>query len=279
MNDYLKLTHMEIRRFRHVLFGLMAITAAVQFSAVIAAITSELSRRKQPYNVEHLYGQSPLFPSGKMTFAETMFRIQTWYAAPILLCIAALLLYVFLIWYRDWFGKGPFIYRLLMLPVPRYHLYLAKLSAILVFIFTLLSYQLLLLVLQDGLFRLIVPGELRAPSYFSDVISANRALPVLLPAAPDQFLIAYGMGFVALLIMFTAILLERSYRPFGIVLAIGYLAVCAAALAIPTLKLWTDNYQWLYTGEMLALVGAVWIATAALSLWLGIRLLAKKVSV
>jgi hypothetical protein len=232
------------------------------------------------HNIEYLHGQSALFPSGKMTFAETMFRIQTWYAAPILLCIAALLLYVFIIWYRDWFGKGTFIYRLLMLPGPRSHLYWAKLSAILVFIFTLLSFQLLLLVLQDALFRLIVPGDLRAPSHFSDVISANRALPVLLPASPDQFLVSYGMGIVALLVVFAAILLERSYRPpYGIILAAGYLSVCGAALAFATFKLLAGYYRWLYPGEMLVLVVAVWGVTAALSVWLGNRLLAKKVSV
>ena len=39
-----------------------------------------------------------------------------WFLGPIALCIAALIIYVFFIWYRDWLGKNTFAYRLLMLP-------------------------------------------------------------------------------------------------------------------------------------------------------------------
>lgn len=39
-----------------------------------------------------------------------------WFEGPISLCAATLILYIFLIWYKEWFGKSTFAYRLLMLP-------------------------------------------------------------------------------------------------------------------------------------------------------------------
>ena len=37
-----------------------------------------------------------------------------------------LIIYVFFIWYRDWFGKNTFIYRLFMLPTARINVYLQR---------------------------------------------------------------------------------------------------------------------------------------------------------
>ena len=55
------------------------------------------------------------------------------------LCIVALIFYCFIIWYRDWFGKNTFAYRLLMLPTSRLNLYIAKATTILLFILGLLA--------------------------------------------------------------------------------------------------------------------------------------------
>src|SRR5690625_7203699 len=43
-----------------------------------------------------------------------MFKVirSVWFMGPIALCASALIIYMFLIWYRDWFGKNTFIYRL-----------------------------------------------------------------------------------------------------------------------------------------------------------------------
>ena len=64
-----------------------------------------------------------------------------WFVMPIVLCIAMLMIYVFFIWYRDWFGKNTFIYRLLMLPTERINIYFAKLTAIMLLVLGLITLQ------------------------------------------------------------------------------------------------------------------------------------------
>src|SRR5690625_6144925 len=57
-----------------------------------------------------------------------------WFMGPIALSVAAFIFYIFLIWYRDWFGKNTFIYRLLMLPTARLNVFLAKAISIMMMV-------------------------------------------------------------------------------------------------------------------------------------------------
>lgn len=281
MNRYLKLVHMEIHRFRYVLAGLMAITLLFQTVPMIIKLAEEVSVRKEAaLSGAAAEYSTPFFPSGKLSFAWTMFNTQFWFFLPILICIAVLALYVFLIWYRDWIGRSTFIYRLLMLPTERRNIYLAKLTAILAFVFGLLAYQLLLLQVETMIFNLIVPADMREASPFADVISANQALPMLLPHNLDQFLFSYGLGVIAVLVVFTAILLERSYRLIGIFYAILYLLACVAAFILPLETLGIEAPgAYLYPEEIFAIEIAVCVLIAAVSVWLGFRLMAKKITV
>jgi hypothetical protein len=282
MNRYLKLVHMEIHRFRYILAGLMAITAVVQIGVIISTLVSEVSTRKEALlNNQTIHSGSAFFPSGKLSFASTMFGIQFWFALPILLSVAVLGLYIFLIWYRDWFGRQTFVYRLLLLPTARRHIYLAKATAILIFILGMVAFQLLLLPIENTIFNLMVPGEMSEGSYFADVISANQALAFLLPQNFDQFVFSYGLGFSAVLALFTAILLERSYRRLGIPYAILYLIACAAAVMILPVSSQTNSNPsaYLYPAEFFTIEMVIFALVVATSLWLGFRLLTKKITV
>lgn len=282
MNRYLKLLHMEIHRFRYILAGLMAITAAVQIGVIISTLVSEVSRRKEAILNNHpIDAGNAFFPSGKLSFASTMFGIQFWFALPILLSIAVLGLYIFLIWYRDWFGRHTFVYRLLLLPTARRNIYLAKATAILMFVLGMVAFQMLLLPVENMIFNLIVPAEMREGSYFADVISANQALPFLLPQNFDQFVFSYGLGFSAVLAVFTAILLERSYRRVGILYAILYLIACVAAVIILPVsnQAYFNPSAYLYPAEFFIIELVIFGLVVASSIWLGFRLLANKITV
>lgn len=271
MKRYLKLVHMEIHRFRFVLAALMGITAVFQISSFVSTLLRELS-------LVELEERDPA--RNPFSFALSIANSQFWSIIPILLCVAVLALYVFLIWYRDWVGRSTFIYRLLMLPTARRHIYLAKGTAILLFVFSLLSFQLLLLLIQSMLFNMIVPSEWRVDSFFAEVLRANQALELLLPLNFEQFIYSYGLGMIAVFAIFTAILLERSYRGIGILYGIGYLAACVVVVILPLLILEMDgNYAYLYPGEMLAMESALCILLPVASLFLGFRLLSKKISV
>lgn len=274
MRTFLKLVHFEMHRFRFFLFGLMAVTALVQLGS-----TWIYAMREKEMWLEEIARSQTAMESGPASLARVIAHHQQLFALPVLLCVISLLLYVFLIWYRDWFGRGTFIYRLLMLPSARSHLYMSKLSAIVLSIFVLLAWQLLLLVVMNGLFNMVVPAELRNPSRMFDLIVANAAFETLLPVTLERFVLYYGMGIAALTVVFTAVLLERSYRRIGIVYALGYAGGWAVVQLMMFYAYESSLFDYLYKHEFAVLMVAGWLIMAAVSVSLGVRLLNKKITV
>ncbi|MGO4345345.1 hypothetical protein AB4Z45_07565 [Paenibacillus sp. MCAF9] len=280
MNRYFKLVHMEVHRFRWVLAILMAIVAITQFASLIWATTKELSFREklllETVDKSLLGGFSPQY----LSFEWAIFSSQMGYILPMFLCMGVLALYVFVIWYRDWFGRSTFVYRLLMLPTARRNLYLAKISAFLLFVLAFISFQLLLLKVQHIVFNLIVPADQRIDSHIVEAIISNQALVWLIPQQFEQFVYLYGFGAIVVVAVFTAILLERSYRRLGILYGVLYLAGCVFVVAAPFLFLYMDQYySYLYPYEIFALGLTLCILVLGISVWLGMRLMAKKITV
>ncbi|MEC0091125.1 hypothetical protein [Paenibacillus macquariensis] len=282
MNRYLKLVHMEVDRFKYILAGLMSLTLVCQFGAVIWMTMSAVSYRKSGAwrnggSMDYSYSSSP---TGNLSFTDVMSTTQSIFMIPILLSIGVLAIYVFLIWYRDWFGRNTFIYRLLILPTARRHIYFAKLTAILIFIFALVSFQLAVLPVEKSIFNLIVPSDLRDPSYFSDIIYSNPALGMLIPWHFDSFLVYYGIGIIAVIAIFAAILIERSYGRLGILYAILYLGISVILLLFPMFGLGLDDVNgYLYPNEIYTIELVMCVVVMSVSVWLGCRLISKKITV
>ncbi|CAM4326823.1 hypothetical protein FHS16_000870 [Paenibacillus endophyticus] len=277
MNRYLKLVHMEIYRFRIVLLVLMGITALCQMSALIWMLKKALSDLRGEHPEAGAYfSPIPL----RISFEWAMFNTQMWFIIPVLLCISVLSLYVFFIWYRDWIGRNAFIYRLLMLPTARRNIYLAKITALLLFVLSIVSFQLALLPVLELVIRLVVPAELRADSHIIDIISSNQALVELIPRQFEQFFYMYGAGAVIVAAVFTAILLERSYRRLGILYGLLYLSGCGLVVASPILLFGTnESVIYLYPTEIYLMLLLLFLLVASASVWLGMRLIAKKITV
>ncbi|MBJ6362745.1 hypothetical protein ACFOQM_15985 [Paenibacillus sp. GCM10012307] len=278
MKRYLKLVHMEVHRFRYLMLFLMGVILIFQVGAIISVLSRELSQRWDDPTYNGV--RSPFVPEGMLSFTWVISNTNFWFAVPMLISVAVIGLYVFFVWYREWLGRSTFIYRLLMLPGARCQIYLAKLTAILIFVFSLVSYQLLLLPLQKLLFQMMVPAEWRVDSYWPEVIHANRALDLLIPRNIEQFLSIYGLGIMAVLIIFTGILLERSYRRIGILYGLLYVVGNAiVALYLPDLLGLGLPGTYLYPDEIVGLVVGVCLLLLVLSVVFGFRLLANKITV
>jgi len=278
---FVRLLNFEIRRFRWMLVGLMAITAALQIGSLVTTLLTKLESRRQnllSWNGAQQDFESKWPPFSFVNLVEQELLME--FAWPILIGVAVIGIYIFFIWYREWFGKDTFVYRLLMLPHPRFHIYLAKGCAIVLFTFSLVAFQIVLIPLERWLFHLIVPEEMRLPSDFSAAVRAHPAWEILLPEAADQFVFSYGVGIISVMAAFTAILLERSFRGIGIVYGIGYAAVCAAAMVLPMEVLDMRNPDArLYPGEVLAVELVACAVVALVSLGLGYWLINRKITV
>jgi hypothetical protein len=278
MNRFWKLLNWEISRFGKLYAVLLLATLVLQFAGVLLYSFRFMGRANNLMDERFLSVSQYVVNYGKTTF-EQYTNTSLWFMAPIALGIVTLLLYVLLIWYKEWFGKSTFVYRLLMLPTSRMNVYLAKLGAILLFVLGLMAFQLFMLQLQLLTFNAVINNELRDSVSMVELIARNPYLHVFFPSHFIEFLFYYSMGVTAIIVVFTLILLERSFRIKGILAGVGYGSSMVFLVLLPVLiyYYWIKNY--FYPSEIFWAVVAVMILIASGSLWLSAFLLNKKVTV
>lgn len=196
------------------------------------------------------------------------------YIGSFLLIFTTIIGYSLFIWYRDWFGKHLFIYRLLLMPVHRMTIYSAKFSAIVVMLLALVASQLVFIPLQAQLLTMNLPNQLVEPSSLSLLYSANWLF------GPEfsmgvQASLTISLLVLLLFSLFLIVLLERSFRLKGIFIAIAYLAT-VSGISI-ALLLFLNRF--LYLSELFVVTLILCLLFSALAIVLAFYLLAKKITV
>ncbi|MCZ8523932.1 MULTISPECIES: hypothetical protein [Paenibacillus] len=265
MNAYWKLLNYEIDRFSRI-YGAMAILTLLLQSAAAAWLARSLVNRIR----------DGLIAGSGHSF--TTFSTNPLFLAPVALCAAALILYVFLIWYRDWFGRHTFIYRLLLLPSSRMNVYWAKLSAIFLFVLGLIALQLATLPLHLYTFQAIVPEEYRTAADVAAVIRKNDLFILLIPRYASDYIFFYGLGLAGLIVAFTVILLERSYRIRGLIAGILYILCVVFLLVTPSVIHEVYPY-FFYFDELNWMTCVIGLLIVCGSLWLSSYLIRRKITV
>lgn len=281
MNRWLKLIIMELARFWKIYAALAAMTFVSQSGGLLLHFNSQLNdvRRRMEEQGLQTYEQY-VAKYGRESFHMAIDRTEPFFTGPVFLCIAALIFYSIFIWYRDWAGKNTFIYRLLMLPTSRMNLYWAKLASIMLLVFGLVALQLLLFPFYTGLFRAIVPDELAIRETVFAFVRHHAIYQVLIPPTFLEFILYYGAGLLGLTVVFTAVLIERSYRLKGLIGGIVYVAGAGMLIVSPELvNLNTGSSFVLYRSEIVQLMIGVGAIVFAMSLWISWRLLARKITV
>lgn len=276
MNRYLKLVNFEYNRFFKLYLVLIAFTIVVQLSGVIVKSKSYLNQANEAIKESMLTKSEYVIQNGPMSFLDI--SMSPWIMGPIALCAVTLVIYVFFIWYRDWVGKNTFSYRLFMLPTARLNIYLAKATTILLFVLGLIALQLLLLPIENQIFKWMVEDVYRID--FSVLEIANQYyLNLLFPKNILEFILFYGAGTTAVMTVFTAILFERSYRIKGIFYAIVYFAVSILIFLAPLLLQSSLLENYFYPMELLILEIAACVVVLAGAILIGNLLIKNKVRV
>ncbi|HLS09561.1 hypothetical protein [Lentibacillus sp.] len=276
MNRFMKLVNFELSRFMKIYLVLVAMTVVVQVAGVIVKANEYIGKANQAINEDGLSMAQFVEQNGVMSFMD--FTRSLWFMGPIAICAAALIFYIFMIWYRDWFGKNTFIYRLLMLPTARLNVYLAKAASIVLMVLGLVSIQLIILPLENRVFKWMVPVDFRSDMTLGQIVNWNY-LSILVPQTFVEFILYYGAGFMAVSVLFTAILFERSFRWKGLLLGIGYVTLSVIIFALPVLSELFLNRNYFYPLEMLGLEVALGLIVTFMSIWMGHYLLTKKITV
>lgn len=277
MMSFLKIVRFEMNRFSKIYAVLIAVT-------IILQITGAIISAKKYLNFAHevMYEQSMSVIGFVENYGSISLYTLTqsmWFFGPIALAIVTLLLYVFLIWYRDWYGKNPFIYRLLMLPTSRMNIYFAKSTVIFLMVLGLIAIQLILLPIENSLLKWIVPLDFRADMTVLEAVYAFDYLTVLIPRTFFDFIVHYSIGFLVVYLIFTAILMERCYRWKGIIFGLLYSALAIIIFLAPIIVTIRLEKMYLYPLELLFLQIVLGILVLGVTFWVNHYLLKHKVTV
>jgi hypothetical protein len=272
---YIKLVNFEINRFSKIYLSLLLITLVSQFAGVIIVTKSLLKDARDVMKEERLSEAAYITNYGAIDFNHIANSLL--FVGPIALGAVALIFYIFLIWYRDWFGKNTFIYRLLMLPTSRLSIYLSKATAIFLMVLGLIAFQIIILPMENALFNSNVPQALLSEMSTFTITKLSPILSLIIPSTFTQFLLSYGIGLMIMSILFTAIMFERSFRIKGIIMGLLYCGIAAVLFLAPVLMEIGNFY--FYPNELFGLMLAIGIILTGLSVWLGAWLLKNRVTV
>lgn len=275
MMRYIKLVNFEINRFSKIYLSLLLITLVSQFAGVIIVTKSLLNDARDIMKEERLSEAAYITNYGGIDFSHIAHTLL--FVGPIALSAVALIFYIFLIWYRDWFGKNTFIYRLLMLPTSRLSIYLSKATAIFLMVLGLIAFQIIILPMENALFNSNVPQSLLNEMSTYTITKLIPILSLIIPNTFTQFLLSYGIGLMIMSILFTAIMFERSFRIKGIIMGLLYCGIAAVLFLAPVLMEIGNFY--FYPNELFGLMLAIGIILTGLSVWLGAWLLKNRVTV
>ena len=274
MGNYIKLVNFEIQRFWKFLMTLVVFVVVVQIIGAFVDTSSFLNQAQRTMQQEKIAESQYVFNYN--VYSLYHFLNSGLFLISVMFTIAVLIIYVFFIWYRDWFGKSSFIYRLLMLPTERRHIYFAKLTTILLFVFVLLGLQVLLIEVAELIIKSILPAELYAEQGVIFTYSYD-VLAILFPQSMLGFLLSYGIGTALVATLFTAILLERSFHLKGIILAGIYITLSQAFLFTPILLDMNTNY--FYMSEILSMFVVTALIIFVVAVFLANYLLKRKINV
>ena len=96
-----------------------------------------------------------------------------------------------------------------MLPTARRNIYFAKLTAILLLTLGLVGFQLTILPIEKLIYDGMIPQGLSEPKSLLEIIRYYPVFVVLIPNHFTDFLLFYGVGLTFVIMIFTAIMLER----------------------------------------------------------------------
>lgn len=277
MKHYWKLVNFEFDRVAKGYGSLLLFTILTQIATVFFVARSYMKNIQDLIFTQQITEKAALEQVGRIDMLNV--TRTAWFNAPIALVIATLLLYCLFIWYRDWLGKNTFIYRLLMLPVNRMALFFSKLTVIFVAVLGLIGTQLILLSLESKLLAMLVPAAYRTTMSLIEIITFSEILSIVIPSTFIHFLVIYGVGFLAVIVLFTGIVMERSFQFKGLLMAGMYALFSGFMLLLPVLLEATAQKALFYPSELFLLTNGIGIILTALSFTLSHYLLNHKITV
>ena len=274
MNNILTLYDMEFKRIYKIYFTLIGVLFASNIGATLYKIF--FITRRTVDNEGNLITMHTLKSSEGLEYINTYIvgdlgsMTKMAMAFAVLLC----LLYSLVIWYRDYFSKSKTIATLLMLPQKRFNIYISKFLTVIMMIFGIIASQFLFWFIDLFIIKIIlnVNAEGFLNVFQTMLIRQNRFWNLVFNQPIDFVMIDVLGVILAVTVLFTGVMIERSFRKVGAVLGAIYV------VASIVLYIYVTTSYGIYSDILLKVHLLYYLVMFIVSTLISINLLNKRVS-
>lgn len=274
MNNILTLYDMEFKRIYKIYFTLIGILLASNIGATLFSIYSVPSRTSDiegnPITVNVLKSEEGIRYIYEYLIGDLTSITKMAVAFSVLLC----LLYSLVIWYRDYFSKSKTIATLLMLPQKRFNIYISKFLTVIMMIFGIIASQFLFWFIDLVIIKIILNVNTEGfLNVFKTMLVQQNLISNLVFNQPIDFVMIDVLGVIlAVTVLFTGVIIERSFRKIGVVLGSIYVVASIVLYIYVTVSYGT------YSDILLKAHLLYYILMFIVSILVSINLLNKRVS-
>ena len=226
MNRILTLYNIEFKRIYKLYFLLIGTLFIANLVGVMKTLYDSVKRisleNNLPMNIDILKTNLGYSFINEFTKNDIYVYGSMALGVAILFC----LLYATIIWYRDYYSKSKTIYTLLSLPQPRFNIYLAKLIMVIVMIYGVIACQFLFWYIDLNIIKIL--AGISSPNFanvYSNMMQSVNQINVVSPYLLDFLMIDLFGVILAVVVIFTGVLIERSFKKVGVLLGIGYILI------------------------------------------------------
>ena len=184
------------------------------------------------------------------------------------LCVLVCLAYALIIWYRDVFGKNKTGYTLFMLPQNKMNVYIAKALTVITMIYITMLTQILLFIISFSLIKSL--AGFSSEEMYIILNPRIKQLGLIQPHFLDFIMINVLGVILAVVVIFTGIMIQKSFKIPGIILGVAY--IVGSVIIFFLLGNLAE-----YTDQLLLYHGVYYIVLFLVSVGLSYVLLNKKV--
>lgn len=272
MNKILTLYNIEFKRIYKLYFALIGMLFIGNIGGVVKSLYDSIEKISNENNIPMNLDILNTSIGFNIIKQFTVKDIYIYGSLLLGICVLMCLIYSLIIWYRDYYSKSKTIYTLLSLPQPRFNIYLSKLITIVVMIYGLIVFQFLFWYIDLNIVKIM--ADISSPSFtniYTNMMQLERELNIVSPYIIEFLMIDVVGVILAVVVVFTCVLLERAFRKIGILLGITY-ALLSLIGYICIIGVNSTNFRTLLISHII-----YYIVLFTLSIFISYRLINKRI--
>ncbi|MGX4599572.1 hypothetical protein [Faecalimicrobium sp. JNUCC 81] len=273
MSNILTLYNMEFKRIYKLYFGLIAALLLGNVVSVGLGINDTMRHMNRNQMIPVDFNIFKTYINEDYVKGFVINQIHAFSSVVLGIAVLSCLIYALIIWYRDYYSRSKTICALLTLPQKRFNIYLAKLLTILVMIYGIIASQVLFWYIDTIILKIITGANIDGfTNIFTNMMNNPSGLNLISPYIIDFLMINIFGVLLSVVVIFTGVLIERSYKRKGIAFGISYILLSLIVYGYLIIKY--SNY----TEQRLQISLIYFLVLFILSIYISYKLIKSKVT-